>query len=104
MNPVDNFFTDLLNKMLSMNAYRLLLGADRKPSLLIRDTLVPAPGYEALSSEEIIYDLEALGIEIKDSGRGVLFYTHVNDAGTPFYFSIEYVYVNNRLTIEVVKE
>lgn len=105
MADIDNFFTYLLDKMLFLNADSLVISADRKPSIMIGDTFRPVPNYEALSHEEIICDMEAIGINIASSGESLIFHTHIPGHGAPpAYFVIRYGYSTGKLSMEITRE
>lgn len=104
MKPVNNFFTDLLDTMISNGATSLVLSADRRPSMMFGTTFRPIPGSDVIDGEEMLYDLEALGIKGLRTVTDIatIPFTYVRDGGQdPVELVIEYGYPSNRFMMEV---
>lgn len=104
MNPVNNFFTDLLDTLISSNATSLVLSADRRPSMMFGSTFRPLDYDGVIDGDEMLYDLEALGIKglRKVTDIATVPFTYIRDDGqSPVEFVIEYGYPNQRFMMEV---
>lgn len=62
MTAVNNFITDLLDRISTKDGSRLLLEEGSRPRVTIDGRLETAPGSEIVEQDELLYDLESLGI------------------------------------------
>jgi hypothetical protein len=66
METTNNFITDLLDDMLLVGATTLLFIPGSKPSMQVGGVFRAVPGYEQISGDELLFDLESLGIIVND--------------------------------------
>lgn len=69
-NNVNNAFTDLFDALLSTSNDGVIVYPNRNPLFWKAIFKSDVPGFEALSMDEISYDLETLGIFIPPSDFG----------------------------------
>lgn len=104
MKPVNNFFTDLLDLMIANGAASLVISENRRPSMMYATTVIPVHNSEVIDGDEMLYDLEALGIEGVRTVTDIVTipFTYVRDGGQdPVEFSIEFGRPYDRLIMEV---
>lgn len=62
MTLVNNFITDLLDQVATNEGDKLLLEAGSRPRANINGNLATVPGTDIIELDELLYDLEALGV------------------------------------------
>lgn len=79
MQPVNNFITDLIDGMENNQADTLIITGGSYPYYLIAEKMKKLTTFGAIETAELVEDMEALGIFIKDDQN--LSYSHISDNG-----------------------
>lgn len=106
MVTVNNFITDLLDEMLAKDGTLLMLEAGHRPLIEIDNIFQTIPGTDIIEQDELVYDLEALGIRNiagEDiSGQCSFAYAPVNE-GIELRFDANYYTTFGRLHFAISK-
>jgi hypothetical protein len=109
MMQVNNFITDLIDKMIAKDGKFLELESGSRARLSVPGSLDAVPGFEIIDQDELVYDLEALGVRgvaNKTSLQTCLFrYQPANRRDCVRFELSSYIYGDRlHVTIEVGKK
>lgn len=103
MESVNNFVTDLLDAMLAQGASNMLIISGSKPSLMANGVFRAVPGYDQIDREELVADLEALGISV--DGEKKIPFTYVPDAPQEQQvFYIDYSHPLGKILLDITRK
>lgn len=101
MEVINNFITDLLDEMLAAGATNLVILPGSKPSIMVSGVFRAVPGYGQIDTEELMADLEALGlIGLDDTGSRLLTYFREPPLA-PEKFEVKYGRPSGRLLLDI---
>lgn len=79
METVNNFVTDLIDGMEDHQANTLIISGGSYPYYLIANKMEKLTAFGEIETAELVEDMEALGVIIKDDQN--LSYPHISDNG-----------------------
>lgn len=106
MIAVNNFITELLDETITKDGTRVHLEAGSRPRIELNGSLETVPGTDIIELDELLYDLEALGITgiSTDTESGVLpFRYQPGDTGKAIRFEISHSMNRGRLHVDMIK-
>lgn len=88
MKDVNNFITDLIDEMEARKASDLLLEGGRVPYYYCAGRVIAVTSHEIVTAEEIVEDMEALGITVKDQMDKSYIHTANGGVGPNWFLKI----------------
>lgn len=104
MITVNNFITDLLDDLTDQGGYRLLLECGTRPRMTIYGTTDTVPGSEIIEEDELLYDLESLGVTgISDEEHGEFSFRYIPEGGQKaLRFELSHYVTSGRLNVDII--